>query len=89
MQAEAIELKQFDMLQDDACEQRIVAAKVAPGKRAIILAHHYQRADVYKRADLTGDSLKLLRLASRLTGKAHPTPTSYKPYQSYRSSHAR
>lgn len=61
MQAEAIEFKQFDSLLDDTCEQRIVAAKAVLGKRAIILAHHYQRADVYKHADLTGDSLKLLR----------------------------
>ena len=61
MQAEAIEFKQFDSLLDDTCEQRIVAAKAALGKRAIILAHHYQRADVYKHADLTGDSLKLSR----------------------------
>ena len=69
MQAEAIELKQFDTLEDDACEQRIVAAKTALGKRAIILAHHYQRADVYKYADLTGDSLKLSRLASQADAK--------------------
>jgi len=69
MQAEASELKQFGTLQDDACEQRIVAAKVALGKRAIIFAHHYQRADVYKHADLTGDSLKLLRLASQADAK--------------------
>jgi hypothetical protein len=48
MQAEAIEFKQFDSLLDDTCEQRIVAAKAVLGKRAIILAHHYQRADVYK-----------------------------------------
>ena len=35
------------------------------GKRAVILGHHYQRADVYQYADLTGDSLKLSRLASQ------------------------
>ncbi|MFB3081708.1 MAG: quinolinate synthase NadA [Nitrosomonadaceae bacterium] len=69
MQAEANELKQFDTLQDDACEQRIITAKAALGKRAIILAHHCQRADVYKHADLTGDSLKLSRLAGQADAK--------------------
>ena len=32
---------------------------------AVILGHHYQRADVYKHADLTGDSLRLSKLASQ------------------------
>ncbi|ODT78267.1 MAG: quinolinate synthetase [Nitrosomonadales bacterium SCN 54-20] len=64
MQAEAIDFERFDSLNDDDCEQRIVQAKAALGKRAVILAHHYQRPDVYKHADLTGDSLQLSRLAS-------------------------
>ena len=64
MRAEAIAFERFDNLNDDDCERRIVAAKAALGKRAVILAHHYQRADVYKHADLTGDSLQLSRLAS-------------------------
>jgi quinolinate synthase len=64
MQAEAIAFERFDNLNDDDCEQRIVQAKAALGKRAVILAHHYQRPDVYKHADLTGDSLQLSRLAS-------------------------
>ncbi|HKX52288.1 MAG TPA: quinolinate synthase NadA, partial [Nitrosospira sp.] len=64
MQAEAIAFERFDSLNDDDCEQRIVQAKATLGKRAVILAHHYQRPDVYKHADLTGDSLQLSRLAS-------------------------
>ena len=65
MQVAAIAFDRFKPLQDDACESRIVAAKAALGKRAVILGHHYQRADVYKHADLTGDSLKLSKLASQ------------------------
>ena len=64
MPAEAIAFERFDNLNDNDCEQRIAAAKSALGRRAVILAHHYQRADVYKHADLTGDSLKLSRLAA-------------------------
>ena len=65
MQVAAIAFDRFKPLQDDACESRIVAAKAALGKRAVILGHHYQRADVYKHADLTGDSLELSKLASQ------------------------
>ncbi len=64
MQAETIAFERFDTLQGDVCDQRIIAAKAVLGKRTVILAHHYQRADVYKYADLTGDSLKLSRLAA-------------------------
>lgn len=65
MQADAIDFENYELLQDEACAQRIVAAKQKLGKRAIILAHHYQRADVYRHADLTGDSLKLSYLAAQ------------------------
>lgn len=65
MQVAAIAFDRFKPLQDDACDSRILAAKAALGKRAVILGHHYQRADVYKHADLTGDSLKLSKLASQ------------------------
>src|SRR3954454_9840268 len=65
MQVAAIAFDRFKPLQDDACESRIVAAKAALGNRAVVLGHHYQRADVYKHADLTGDSLRLSKLASQ------------------------
>jgi quinolinate synthase len=64
MQTNALAFETYDAMQDEDCEQRIIKAKAALGKRAVILAHHYQRADVYKHADLTGDSLKLSRLAA-------------------------
>lgn len=65
MASEALDFEQFDQLEDEICAQRIIEAKEALGKRAVILAHHYQRADVYKHAQLTGDSLKLATLASQ------------------------
>ena len=65
MQATAIAFDRFKPLQDADCAERIVAAKAALGKRAVILGHHYQRADVYQHADLTGDSLKLSKLAAQ------------------------
>ncbi|MGI9297605.1 MAG: quinolinate synthase NadA [Gammaproteobacteria bacterium] len=49
---------------DDDCRRRIVDARRRLGARVRLLAHHYQRADVYRYADLTGDSLKLSRLAA-------------------------
>jgi quinolinate synthase len=65
MQESAIAFDRFKPLQDEACQERIRAAKAKLGKRAVILGHHYQRADVYTHADLTGDSLKLSKLAAQ------------------------
>ena len=45
-------------------DARIAVAKQALGAQLLILCHHYQQDDVYKFADLTGDSFKLARLAS-------------------------
>lgn len=64
-QVNAIDFENYELLQDDECAQRIIAAKEKLKGRAIILAHHYQRADVYCHADLTGDSLKLSYLAAQ------------------------
>jgi quinolinate synthase len=51
-------------LSDDEMDARIVAAKAALGSRLVILGHHYQRDEVIKFADFTGDSLKLARAAA-------------------------
>ncbi|GAB2181275.1 quinolinate synthase NadA [Denitratisoma sp. agr-D3] len=65
MQVAPISFDKFNALADQDAQARIVAAKAKLGKRVVILGHHYQRADVFQHADLSGDSLKLSRLASQ------------------------
>src|SRR4051812_35138212 len=55
---------QYLRLSDDEMDARIVAAKQSLGDRLVILGHHYQRDEVIKFADFTGDSLKLARAAA-------------------------
>jgi quinolinate synthase len=42
----------------------IASAREVLGDQVILLGHHYQREDVFKYADFSGDSYKLSRLAS-------------------------
>src|SRR5690349_11863561 len=46
-------------LSDEEMDRRITAAKIALGSRLLILGHHYQRDEVIKFADVTGDSYRL------------------------------
>jgi quinolinate synthase len=48
-------------LSDVELEARIAAARATLGDRLVILGHHYQRDEVIKFADYTGDSFKLAR----------------------------
>jgi quinolinate synthase len=52
-------------LSDEEMEVRIAAAKAALGDRLVVLGHHYQRDEVIKFADYTGDSFKLARSIAR------------------------
>src|SRR6266542_4055032 len=46
-------------LSDEEMDARIAAAKARLGRRVVILGHHYQRDEVIKFADYTGDSFRL------------------------------
>ena len=48
-------------------DQRITRARAKLGKKLVILGHHYQRDEVIKFADFTGDSFKLSQLAAAQT----------------------
>ncbi|MDX1749471.1 MAG: quinolinate synthase NadA [Methylophaga sp.] len=60
----AIPFEQYFSIDDEACDQRIAAAKQKLGDDLVILGHHYQRNEVFKHADFSGDSLKLSRNAA-------------------------
>ena len=65
MNTPSIDFAPYSQMPDAECHARIRAARATLGKQLVMLCHHYQRADVYQYADLTGDSLKLSRLASQ------------------------
>jgi quinolinate synthase len=51
--------EQYLGLSDEEMSLRIGAARAALGDRLVILGHHYQRDEVIRFADYTGDSFKL------------------------------
>jgi quinolinate synthase len=62
--AVALKINEFNGLDDAQCDARIIAAKRVLGRRLVVLGHHYQRSEVYRHADLKGDSLRLARQAA-------------------------
>ncbi len=60
-------LEDYFGLTDAQLSERIDAARRELGPRLVILGHHYQRDDVIRHADFTGDSFNLCKLAA-----AHP-----------------
>ena len=52
-------------LDDEEMDRRIATARAALGTRVVVLGHHYQRDEVIKFADYTGDSFKLANQIAR------------------------
>jgi quinolinate synthase len=58
-------LDEYLVMPEDEMHSLIEAAREALGERVVILGHHYQREDVIRHADLTGDSYQLSVMASQ------------------------
>lgn len=56
----------FKSMPDEAVHALISESRQKLGDRCVILGHHYQRDEVIRHADHTGDSLKLARIARDL-----------------------
>ena len=57
--------ERFTELTDSETDSRIRELKALLGSRLLILGHHYQRDEVIKFADVTGDSFKLAQHAAQ------------------------
>jgi len=64
-EGEACSLENYLALPDHSMDERIAAARKTLGSTTILLGHHYQRDEVIRFADYTGDSYKLALAASQ------------------------
>ena len=58
-------IEDYLVMSDEEIAERIEFARKELGSRVVILGHHYQRDDVIRHADLTGDSYQLSVMASQ------------------------
>jgi len=61
---DACSLDNYLALPDHSMDERIAAARKRLGATTILLGHHYQRDEVIRFADFTGDSYKLSKIAA-------------------------
>ena len=66
---ETCSLENYLALPDHSMDQRIAAARAKLGAQVLLLGHHYQRDEVIRFADATGDSYKLSRIAAQTEAK--------------------
>jgi quinolinate synthase len=62
-------LDNYLALPDHSMDERIAEARRKLGKSTILLGHHYQRDEVIRFADFTGDSYKLSKVAAETEAK--------------------
>jgi quinolinate synthase len=67
--ASSCRLDNYLVLPDTSMDQRITAARRELGEDCVILGHHYQRDEVIRFADYTGDSYKLSQMAAQARGR--------------------
>jgi quinolinate synthase len=62
-------LENYLALPDHSMDERIAAARARLGSTTVLLGHHYQRDEVVRFADFTGDSYKLSKAAAETDAK--------------------
>jgi len=62
-EAEACSLENYLSMPDHTMDDRIRAVRERLGTQCVVLGHHYQRDEVIRFADFTGDSYKLAKAA--------------------------
>ena len=62
--ADVCSLENYLALPDHSMDERISRARAKLGSTAILLGHHYQRDEVIRFADATGDSYKLSKIGA-------------------------
>jgi quinolinate synthase len=65
----ACSLENYLALPDHSMDERIAAARAKLGAAAVVLGHHYQRDEVIRFADHTGDSYKLSKIAAETAAR--------------------
>ncbi|HUB28446.1 MAG TPA: quinolinate synthase NadA [Terracidiphilus sp.] len=62
--SESCSLENYLALPDQTMDERVAEARARLGASTVLLGHHYQRDEVIRFADYTGDSYKLSKIAA-------------------------
>lgn len=68
-EAESCSLENYLTLPDHTMDDRIARSRARLGASTVLLGHHYQRDEVIRFADYTGDSYKLSKIAAETEAK--------------------